>query len=139
MWASWRVGAVALCLLSAPGVSYAQSGTSLGRSSQIETTIGPGQTDTYWLALKTGESAELVILQQGVDVVVDVYGPNGGLVDSVDSPNGRQGPEPVTILGATPGRYRIEVKTLAADEPAGKYRLTVSALRNAAATRQWQL
>ena len=48
------------------------------------------------LALGAGKYAELVVDQQGVDVVVELFGPGGALLNSVDSPNGRQGPEPVS-------------------------------------------
>jgi len=127
------------CLAIAATSASSQSALTLGRTSQLEANIAPGQVDRYSLPLGRGESADLVVLQQGVDLAVDVIAPDGRLITTVDSPNGREGPEPVTIQAAAAGRYAIQVRPLASNEPAGRYRLTVTRLRNAAASRRWLL
>lgn len=124
-------------LAAALAPAPAQSLQTLKRTSQIEAGIGPEQVDRYALPLKRGESAELIVLQQGVDLAVDLIAPDGRLVTTVDSPNGRNGPEPLAVRADAAGRYEIRVRTLSADEPSGKYRLTVAELRNAVATRRW--
>ena len=125
---------MAACLVA---VSTSVSAQTLGRESQLDVNIAPGQVDSYSLPLKRGESAEIVVLQQGVDLAVDLVAPDGRLITTVDSPNGRNGPEPVSIQAGAAGRYTIRVRPLASNEPAGKYRLSVADLRDAAATRRW--
>jgi erythromycin esterase len=102
----------------------------------IATPLGPGQSADAILALRAGESADLAVLQHGIDVVVEAYGPDGKLLDSVDSPNGREGDEPVSLFATKGGRYRLHVKPISASEPAGKVTFRVVALRNVAQTRQ---
>jgi len=84
--------------------------------------------------LSSGESATVIVLQMGVDVVVDLTGPDGKLIDSVDSPNGREGDEPVEILSRRTGDYLVRVRSIDAREPEGRYRITVTAWHNAKET-----
>jgi hypothetical protein len=88
------------------------------------------------LALRSGQSAEVAVQQQGIDVVVDVLGPDGALLDRVDSPNGRQGDEPVSLFAHADGTYRLRIAAISPDEPAARIAIRVDALRSAAATRR---
>lgn len=101
--------------------------------TKIEVQIAPGETRSYALPMKAGESADVAVVQEGVDVAVELTSPDGKLVDVVDSPNGRNGDEPVEIMSAGTGDYVLRVKPLDG-EPAGKYRLEVRAFRDVAAT-----
>ena len=98
-------------------------------------TLQKGGSDTYALQLKRGESAAIVVHQQGVDVVVEVISPAGALLDSVDGPTGRNGDENVEIIAATSGEYQLRIRPYDANEPAGDYTLEVTAVRSVAATQ----
>ena len=78
----------------------------------------------------------LVVRQIGVDVVVEVRDPRGRLIDVVDSPTGRSGEERVEVLAEERGDFAIRVRPFAANEPAGRYRLSVAEWRDARATAQ---
>ena len=108
--------------------AFAQQRTELSKSTKIEVPLKPGMTHDYALRLAQGESAEVVVHQQGVDVVVDVKSPAGKLLDSIDSPTGRNGDEIVEIIALESGAYGITVRPFQ-NEPAGSYRLEVKALR----------
>ena len=82
----------------------AQAPVTLERSTTLEETSTPGTSHQYELRLKRGESAELVVHQRGVDVVVDVKGPEGKLLNSIDGPTGRSGDELVEIMA---GKWSI--------------------------------
>jgi erythromycin esterase len=99
-----------------------------------ETTLGPGAAHEYELQLRRGESADVVVQQKGVDVVVELRAPNGVLVDEIDGPTGRNGDERVEIIAAEGGPYRLTVRPYGAGEPAGAYRIEVRAVRSVAAT-----
>src|SRR3712207_3187942 len=106
-------------------------------ASRIEAVIDPCLIDSNLLNLKKGELAEIEVLQQGVDLAIDLLSRKARLVTRVESPNGREGPEPVTVRAIVDGRHSIRVRPLSASEPRGRYRLTVVALRSVRATRRW--
>jgi hypothetical protein len=67
-------------------------------------------------------------------VVVTLFRPDGEKLKEVDSPNGTQGPEPVSFIVEASGNYRLEVRALEKDAPAGRYEVRIEELR--AATTQ---
>ena len=97
MQAIRRIAAATACLAAASGPATARPGQTLDHTSRIEASIASGQVDRYSLVLKSNESADLVVLQQGVDLPVDLISPAGKVITTVDSPDGREGPEPLTI------------------------------------------
>src|SRR2546423_1724009 len=84
-------------------------------------TLAPGAVHDYELTLRRGESAAVVVQQQGVDVVVELRSPGGALLDEVDGPTGRSGDEIVEIFADENGRYSLRVRPYDAKEPAGDY------------------
>jgi erythromycin esterase len=105
-------------------------------ATDLEASLKPGVSHEYALRLARGESAVVVVKQQGVDVIVNLMSPAGKLLDSIDSPNGRNGDEVVEIIAQESGVYRIVVLPFDANEPAGSYRLGVKALRGTDETTQ---
>src|SRR6185437_11043102 len=81
---------VALCVCSP---LQSQAPRELRGVVAFDTTLSPTVAHDYRLRLSKGESVDLVVQQIGVDVVVEVRDPRGR-VSSIDSPNGRNGPEP---------------------------------------------
>ena len=122
--------------VSAFGQAAAEAPARLTRDAPIVMEIGPGGTREAMIRLRSGESADIVVLQDGVDVVVELFGPAGNLLDSVDSPNGRQGPEPVSIMARDGGDYRLRIRPIAPNEPRGRISVNIAELRSAAATRR---
>jgi len=95
--------------------------------------LAAGAIDRYPVRLASGESAAIVVTQQGVDVVVETFAPDGARLATVDSPNGREGDEPTEIVAPRAGEYHVVVRAL---EPkaSGHYTLAVI-FRDAAQTR----
>jgi erythromycin esterase len=118
--------------ISAPGDSRP---VQLTRGSNVPAEIGSGEVKEAFLRMRAGESAEMVVEQQGVDVAVEVFSPSGSLLDAIDSPNGRQGPEPVSLVAREGGAYRLRISPLGANDPGGRINIRVVALRNVAQTR----
>src|SRR5262245_58134343 len=102
----------------------------IDRSTNIQEKIKPQTTNDYLLNLQSGESAEIVVVQQGVDVVVEIRNPTGTLLNSIDSPTGRNGDEVAEIIAQETGTYRITVRPFDLNEPAGSYQLETRALRS---------
>ena len=73
----------------------------------------------------------MVVDQHGIDAVVTLYGPDGKQLVEVDSPNGTQGPEPVSLVAEITSSYRLAVRSLEKDARAGRYEVKIEELRSA--------
>lgn len=123
-----------LTLVLLAGTLSAQSAVdvpTLGTRAPFKRELAGGQTHSYRIALARRHYLNVVIDQQGVDVVVTLFGPDDNKVMEVDSPNGTRGPESVFAIAAVAGDYRLEVRSLEGDAPPGHYVLKVEELRPA--------
>src|ERR1043166_8976582 len=100
-----------------------------------EAALQPGAAHRYELQLRRGESADVVVQQKGIDVVLEHRAPGGALLDEVDGPTGRNGDERAEIIANESGTYTITVRPYDGHEPAGRYRIEIAEVRSAAATR----
>ena len=73
----------------------AQEAQTLASGLKEERTLGPGENHAYAITLQEGTAVIGEADQHGVDLVIDVHGPDGKLIRTVDSPNGTEGPEPM--------------------------------------------
>jgi CHAT domain-containing protein/Tfp pilus assembly protein PilF len=99
----------------------------------LERELAGGQAHAYRLTLTSGQYLHLIVEQLGIDIVVAVFGPDGGKLAEVDSPNGQHGPEPVSLVAEVPGSYRLEVRSLEKEAAAGRYEAKIAELRVATA------
>jgi CHAT domain-containing protein/tetratricopeptide (TPR) repeat protein len=97
----------------------------------VERELAGGQSHSYRVVLAAGQYLRAVAEQRGVDVVVTLFGPDGKQVVEVDSPNGTQGQEPLSAIADVSGNYRLEVRSLEKDAPAGQYQIKIEELRPA--------
>jgi CHAT domain-containing protein/lipopolysaccharide biosynthesis regulator YciM len=98
-----------------------------------------GQSHRYRLNLMTNQYLDLIAEQQGVDVVLRLYGPDGKLLAEIDSPNGTTGPEPLPYITDVAGEYQVEIGSLEKDAPVGRYALKLINLRTATPADRQQL
>jgi len=97
----------------------------------VERELAGGQAHSYQITLPGGQYIHVVADQRGIDVVVTLYRPDGGKLIEVDSPNGADGPELLTWITETSGTYRLEVRSLRMNSPAGRYELRIEESRRA--------
>lgn len=97
----------------------------------VERKLAGGQSHSYRITLTAGQYLSVVAEQRGIDVVVTLFDPDGKQIVEVDSPNGEQGPEPVFAVAGSSGTYRLEVRSLEKDAPAGGYEVKIEELRTA--------
>ena len=93
-----------------------------------------GESHSYVITLAAGQFLHALIDQQGIDVSVSLFKPDGSLIASSDSPNDRFGPEPALLLAETPGEYRVEVRSPNARATAAHYQIKIVAVREATST-----
>src|SRR5262245_56394074 len=97
-----------------------------GRSTHA---LSRNDAHSYRVAMKSDQYFSLRVEQLGIDVVVDVFGPDGKLVEEFDSPNGDRGPEVVSLVANSTGDYRIEVRPLETSGAAGNYQIELDEIR----------
>lgn len=85
-----------------------------------------GEKHEYAMRISRGEFVQLVVEQQGIDVVVTAFAPDGTKIGEVDSPNGANGPEPVPIAAKVTGNYRIEVRSFEENAKPGQYTVRIA-------------
>ncbi len=109
----------------------AQEVRVLALGKPIERELRAGEVHAYQMTLRPGQYLHVVVDQRGIDVVVTLFGPDGKQLTEVDSPNGTQGPEPVSVIAEVGGNYRLEVRSLEKDAAPGRYEVKLKELRQA--------
>ncbi|HSK80218.1 MAG TPA: CHAT domain-containing tetratricopeptide repeat protein, partial [Thermoanaerobaculia bacterium] len=83
----------------------------------------------YPVSLEEGEFLRVVVDQNGIDVAVELLGPDGKVVFAVDSYNDANGDEDFAALASGAGLYQIQVRALEDGVPPGAYTLRVEGPR----------
>src|SRR5258708_177119 len=86
-----------------------------------ERTLSPGENHVYTVTLQEGAGVLGEADQHGIDLVIDIFGPDGKLIRTVDSPNGTEGPEPIDLTAFQTGLYKLVIHTLDEKAMPGKY------------------
>ncbi|MGA9770634.1 MAG: CHAT domain-containing tetratricopeptide repeat protein [Blastocatellia bacterium] len=121
---------------SSPAANHVNEQTAddlreLVEGKAVERALSGGEAHSYKLVLAAGQYLHIVVDQRGVDVVVTLFSSDGAKLTEVDSPNGTDGPEPLSWIAETTGVYRLEVHSLEKDAKAGKYEARIDTLRQA--------
>jgi CHAT domain-containing protein/Tfp pilus assembly protein PilF len=90
-----------------------------------------GEGRDYSIQVKANQQLDILVDQRGIDLVVELYDPDGKKLAEVDSPNGKQGPEELSILTEKAGAYQLKVRSLEPTAPAGGYEAKIITLRDA--------
>lgn len=119
-----------ICLVSS---ERATAQETLQPNTPIDRVLAPGQNHSFSINLEEDNFLQLVVNQQGIDVIVRVFSPDGKSLGDFDTPNGSQGREVVSFVSATGGVYRIDVAPLGqVDNVApGRYEIKIVELRRA--------
>jgi enterochelin esterase-like enzyme len=118
--------AATLLFTSASADTYKPTKLSAGFTEQR--TLAPGENHAYTVSLDEGAAILGAADQQGVDLVIDEFGPDGKLIRTVDSPNGTNGPEPIDLTAFTSGEYKLVIHTLDPAAKPGKYTMKIERL-----------
>jgi len=105
----------------------------LDQSKPIERELNAKETHAYKLELEAGQFLNAAVNQRGVDLVVRVFAPDGSKIAEIDSPNGTQGDEPISLEAKTAGTYRVEVSSLDPAAKSGRYEIRINEIISAEA------
>ena len=90
--------------------------------------INASSTHTYELTVPAQQAVQVIVEQNGVDVHVRVIAPDDSVYVDMDSPNGNNGREKVSIVSSSGGTYKVLVQT-DASVAAGDYELRLDGPR----------
>jgi enterochelin esterase family protein len=99
--------------------------TQVVAGMKIELTLAPPGEHVYTAQLDNGAALIAAVDQNGIDLVIDVYDPDGQRLSRLDSPNGTQGPEPINFTALRSGVYKFVVHAREKDAKPGKYVMKV--------------
>ena len=104
----------------------------LEEGKAMERILSLEQVHSYSFELSKGEFALLDLQQNGIDVIIHTFSPEGKEIESFDSPNGNDGHEMVLVDAAEEGTYQIEVRALGEDKrrKSGKYQIQLVSVQN---------
>jgi erythromycin esterase len=89
------------------------------------------QTHTYTIKLGKGQFLGATVNQQGIDVFVRIFEPDGTKVTEIDTPNGDLGDELIALEAKNTGLYRIDVSSFEKDAKPGRYEIRIHELLSA--------
>ena len=92
-----------------------------------------GESHSYVINLTAGQFLYALVEQQGIDVRVTLFRPDGTQLAACDSPNSSWGSEPVLLVADLPGEYHVEVSAPNTKANAAYYEIKMVALREASA------
>ena len=93
----------------------------------------------YSVSLDVNQFAYFNLVQHGIDAMITTYDPDGNKIEDFDSPNFRNGDEPITLFTGKKGTYIIEVSSIDTKEQQGKFELTWLKLEPKGATPEKQI
>lgn len=101
----------------------------MGRPAGRE--VSGEQSQSYRLTMASGQFARVILQQNGIDVVLRLFGPDNQLIGEVDDESRTHGQEVLELLAPAAAAYRIEVKPRYRFTPPGRYEIRVAELREA--------
>jgi CHAT domain-containing protein/Tfp pilus assembly protein PilF len=97
----------------------------------IERELAGGQSHSYQLPLTADQYLLVVIDQRGINVVVQLLGPDDKPIMEFDSEIRDYGAQPVSQVADVSGTYRLNLRAKQAKTTAGRYEIRVVELRAA--------
>ena len=113
--------------------------TVLVKGLPVSEVLTAGEKHRYTINLEAGMFAGFVLEQNGIDIMITSYSPDGQRLKTFDSPNGRKGPERASITSDKKGSYVLEITALEEKGRKGNYSLTWMILEPKGATPQKQI
>ncbi len=97
--------------------------SELKKGVPLSELLKTGDKHRYTVTMEANMFAYFNLIQDGVDVMITTFDPDGKKIQSFNSLNGRKGSEPVTLFSDKRGNYVLEVTALDEKGHQGKYKL----------------
>lgn len=119
---------LAIPLIGQAQLKSAAPPTILKAGKSVNQSMRGGETYDYLVALKAGEALKATVEQQGIDVVVTAFGPDGTKIAEFDSPTATTYKEFVTVVAPTAGRYRLAATSFEPKAAGGTYVMSLNSI-----------
>lgn len=95
----------------------------------IQQELASGQSHSYQIRLAAGQFLRVIAEQQGIDVVVALFGAEGKMLSDGNTDKGRTGPENLWYLAESDCDCRLEIRPVESNAAAGRYEVKITDLR----------
>jgi len=117
----------------------AQENDSLEPGKPVERKLSGDQSHSYKITMISGQYLHIVVAQQGIDVAVALFTPDGKKIVEVDSNHSLDESETISAISEIAGVYLIEVRSTEKTAKAGHYEIKVEELRAATAEDKYRV
>jgi tetratricopeptide (TPR) repeat protein len=100
----------------------------------IKRELSGAGSHTYQIKLSAGQFLKVIVEQQGIDVVVQVSGPDGKQILEFDSESRSQGREELSLVAEVAGAFLLTVRPRQNGTSAGSYEIRIEESRAATDT-----
>jgi CHAT domain-containing protein/lipopolysaccharide biosynthesis regulator YciM len=104
---------------------------ALEAGKPIKSELAGGQKHAYRVRMNADQFLKVIVEQQGIDVAVEVSGPDGKQILEFDSESRPQGSEEVSLVAEAAGAFQLIVSPKLNGAPAGSYEIRIEELRAA--------
>ncbi|HLO59007.1 MAG TPA: serine hydrolase [Bacteroidales bacterium] len=112
---------------------------TLTQGTKTSAELKTGETHRYSLNLDANQFVFANLFQRGIDLKITAYDPDGKVLGQFDSPNFRNGDEPITLLSDKKGKYILEVSSIDVKDYKGKYDITLQTVEPRGITPEKQI
>jgi CHAT domain-containing protein/Tfp pilus assembly protein PilF len=105
---------------------------SLEPGEPVKREMAGGQQHTYLVKLNADQFLKAIVEQDGIDIIVQVSGPDGKTVMEFDSESSLHGQEEVRLVAEKTGDYQLIVRPQLGRVSAASYQIRIVELRAAA-------
>jgi CHAT domain-containing protein/Tfp pilus assembly protein PilF len=109
----------------------AEESHTLEPGKSIERELSGGRSHFYKITMTSGQYLQIAVSQQGIDVLVALYTPDGKKIDDADSVPATAGSETISAIAEAAGAYMVEVRSDEKTAQTGRYEIKVEELRAA--------
>jgi CHAT domain-containing protein/Tfp pilus assembly protein PilF len=97
--------------------------TTLVAGTPAEHDLGPGDQQSYQIALEAGQCAKLTLEQRGIEVLAELFGPDKSLLAKFNDEALPTGAQQISFVAEKTGTYSVRVKANLKGVPSGSYRM----------------
>lgn len=112
---------------------------TLVKGAKTSSGIAIDDLHRYTLDLDANQFIYANLFQRGIDLKIAVYNPDGKIIGQFDSPNFRNGDEPITLLTEKKGKYILEVSSIDTKDWKGQYDITLITVEPRGTTPEKQI
>ena len=97
--------------------------TTLVAGTPAEHDLGPGDQQSYQIALEAGQCARLTLQQRGIEMLAELLGPDKSLLAKFNDEALPTGEQQISFVAEKTGTYTVRVKANLKAVPSGSYRM----------------